>query len=313
MFDKKQLWAIRALIVIGVTGALPSSAAATPDLYVLGTSPQARAPGETFQWSYYPRYYRPRGFFGYFDPSSLNTSVGFFFGLNAQAPGGNGQIASSGISVPAADVANITAVQTLTIPQSTAPGVYFLHVFLDYMFAIAETNENNNSVVAQILVGPDLQVASLSVPSVAAAGASIDVANSVTNVGSASTAFSVGFYLSADSQVTTADTLLGTRIVGGLAKGASSSAITAVRLPVGETGARYLGVIVDPAGEVAEAVESDNAAASPLTLETCPCDDASGNCKLASPMTKYCYDGSGNVTARLMAATGDSCFTLSCP
>ena len=42
MVDKTQLLAVRALIVIGVTSALPSSAAATPDLYVyvIETSPR---------------------------------------------------------------------------------------------------------------------------------------------------------------------------------------------------------------------------------------------------------------------------------
>lgn len=71
----------------------------------------------------------------------------------------------------------------------------------------------------------------------------------------------VRFYLSADRNVTTADTLVGSSTVT-LNSGVSSTANVGVLIPAGApTGNQFLGWIVDPLNAVAEADEGNNAVA----------------------------------------------------
>jgi len=109
--------------------------------------------------------------------------------------------------------------------------------------------------------GTDLIVTSVSGPSTGAAGGTITIANTATNQG---TNFSyqvyVGMYLSADANITAADTFLGHRYINTILLGGESSAAnTAVFIPSDLTpGSYYIGSIVDSSNYQIEVDESNN-------------------------------------------------------
>ena len=91
------------------------------------------------------------------------------------------------------------------------------------------------------------------------------VGNAVRNYGvTPAGPFTAGFYLSTDTTITTADTLIGTRSFAGLAAGARSPIenTTVTVPPTVPAGSYYLGMIVDPANAVAEADEANNVAST---------------------------------------------------
>jgi Ca2+-binding RTX toxin-like protein len=106
---------------------------------------------------------------------------------------------------------------------------------------------------------PDLTVSNLSVD-----GTGTHVSFNLNNIGTVGVTFdatkpAVSVYLSADSTITTADTLLGSVPESSLAAGASIS-ISNIPITLAPTtaGTYYLGAIADPAGAIAEASESNN-------------------------------------------------------
>jgi len=106
---------------------------------------------------------------------------------------------------------------------------------------------------------PDLVSDSLSASATAHTGMPIAVTDTVHNQGSADAAgFNVSYYLSTDASITPSDTLLGTRRVAALARGATSSATTNFTVPAGLSGNYYIGTVVDPTGEVGEVSELNN-------------------------------------------------------
>jgi subtilase family serine protease len=99
-------------------------------------------------------------------------------------------------------------------------------------------------------------------PAAAAPGTSFSVSSTVANAtgGAAASAFTVGFYLSADGVITASDTSIGSRSVASLAAGSTSSGATTVTVPAGlAPGIYYLGAIADSAGQVSESSEVNNA------------------------------------------------------
>jgi hypothetical protein len=85
--------------------------------------------------------------------------------------------------------------------------------------------------------------------------------------------FTLGFYLSGDTAISTADTLLGTLSVSGLAAGATEEFSEYVTAPASVPGgAYYLGVVIDHANAVAESNEANNAALDwdPVTVPETP-------------------------------------------
>lgn len=146
-----------------------------------------------------------------------------------------------------------------TLPSTLAAGAYSIGAVVDPFSYVAETDETNNVAIGNtILIGPDLIVSTFSGPTLAAAGSSINVAETVANRGAAAGAFTVGYYLSMDPTVTTSDVLLGTRAVSALASGTASSGTATLQLPSGISGTWYLAAIADSGRQVAEALETNN-------------------------------------------------------
>jgi subtilase family serine protease len=164
--------------------------------------------------------------------------------------------------VPAlAPNASSPAATPLTIPPDTAVGSYFIIAKADAGNALVETLETNNVRAAgPIRIGPDLTVSSLVVPAVAGDGDTVTLTEITANSGGGAAAPSrTEWYLSANAGLDASDMLLGSREVGPLAAGASSSTTTPVVIPAGlPAGLYYILARADSAGSVLETIETNN-------------------------------------------------------
>ena len=178
----------------------------------------------------------------------------------------------------AIDFGSASSFQTL-VPDTLPVGNYWIGALADHNSVIAEHDEENNLLVSvgqlEIYVPPppmpDLIVSSVSfTPDTIAASDVIQVSETIRNNGNldASGVIRVGIYVSEDSEVTTDDTLLGTRIVSGLPFGQESGSTQDVVIPPGFVAGTYsVGVIVDDLEAVAEDDEENNSTVATQTLE----------------------------------------------
>jgi subtilase family serine protease len=149
----------------------------------------------------------------------------------------------------------------LTIPANTAAGTYYVLAKADSGGSVIETQESNNvKYNVSMRIGPDLVESSVIVPTIAGAGASLVVSDTVKNQGSGTAAPSTtAFYLSSNFSLDTADQLLATRAVPSLAAAATSAASTSLTIPGGTaTGTYYIIVKADANNEVGESAETNN-------------------------------------------------------
>lgn len=155
---------------------------------------------------------------------------------------------------------------SVTIPVTNAPGQYYFGAIADYLGTLPEPNETNNWVAGNavtIAIGPDLSASSVVGPPVAHQSSSFQVTTVVKNVGFGNPgASTVGVYLSPDPEITHGDIRVGTRSIGSLAPGASSTGVTVVAIgPSMSSGTYYWGMIADYLGVVPEITETNNARA----------------------------------------------------
>jgi subtilase family serine protease len=164
-------------------------------------------------------------------------------------------------SVPALGAgASHSASTSVTIPQSTATGAYYLLVVADADNVITETQEFNNGRYSFVLVGADLTLPSLTVPATTGAGSTITVSDTTRNQGGgAADPSSTAFYLSTNTVLDASDVLLGSRAIPALAPGVSSLASTSLTIPAGTAaGVHYVLVVADVAKVVVETQENNN-------------------------------------------------------
>jgi subtilase family serine protease len=154
-----------------------------------------------------------------------------------------------------------TGTTTLTLP-SVPVGTWHLLAAADDENLVAETQETNNVRSMTVLVGPDLNFLSVIAPG-GAAGTSISVSATVRNSGAApAPATVIRFYLSTNSILDAADTLLDAeRQVPALATDATNAGSTSVPLPSGISGNYYLLAVADADKAVAEYSEANNTTA----------------------------------------------------
>jgi subtilase family serine protease len=160
-----------------------------------------------------------------------------------------------------------------------------------------------------VLAAIDLVAVLVDGPSRVAPGSTVPVFSNVANRGtSPSGPFSVAYYLSSDSSITTSDTLLRTVSRPSLGGGGSSQTLTeSVSLPATIRPGTYdLGLIVDPTNAIAETNEANNATVdstpitvttstpiniaatlnrNPVNVDTPAPQDTSGNASLAKSVT----------------------------
>ena len=187
----------------------------------------------------------------------------------------NGSLEASDVALGTRSVpllatgASANATTLVTLPAGTATGTYYILAVADAANTVSETLENNNTrPSAAVKVGPDLLLTALTVPALAAAGGSISVTDSTVNQGSAPAApSSTAFYLSTNYILDAADRLIGTRSVGELAAGATSSVPTVLQVPADATaGAYYVIGVADWNSVVAETLETNNSRATALSV-----------------------------------------------
>ncbi len=153
---------------------------------------------------------------------------------------------------------------TFTIPVGLAPGTYYLGAIADNYRYVTESDETNNAMAGNTItvsIGADLIMTAVSGPASGSTGAAITMTGTAKNQGTGSAGGSyVGFYLSTDANITTADTMLGTVYVSGLAAGAQQAVSGTFTIPVGlAPGTYYLGAIADNYRYVTESNETNNA------------------------------------------------------
>jgi uncharacterized repeat protein (TIGR01451 family) len=159
--------------------------------------------------------------------------------------------------------ASVTNILTVAIPLTNRPGLYYLGCVADYPNAIPEVSETNNILRGnsiQITVGPDIAMTRVTGPVRGSPGSYMLLTNVVSNVGTAPpSTFSVGFYLSADPDITTSDTRIGTRNVATLLPGTNSTSVVTVTISATfPKGTYYLGAIADFLNVVQEISETNN-------------------------------------------------------
>ena len=167
-------------------------------------------------------------------------------------------------SVPSLKLSAVSAATTiLAIPPNIKAGAYYLVAVADSGGTVEESNEANNILAKAFTVyanRPDLICASVAGPVAAKQGQTVSITNSIKNQGYATARnFYVALYLSIDTTITSADTLIGFRLVSSLIAGGGNTVVSSVQIPPTlAAGTYYIGAIVDDANDVVEIGETNN-------------------------------------------------------
>jgi subtilase family serine protease len=149
----------------------------------------------------------------------------------------------------------------LTLPEATAVGVYYIIARADSAATVAEYAENNNvRASGAVRVGVDLTVTALTGPTAAAPGDTITMNETTSNIGGGDgPASTTVFYLSVNTSLDGADTMLASRAVPELTAGASHATTVSLDLPAGlAVGTYYVIAKADGTSQVFETNENNN-------------------------------------------------------
>ena len=180
-----------------------------------------------------------------------------------------------------------SATTTAQLPATLSNGAtYYLGAIADALNQQVESDEINNatrpaSAIPITIITPAVDLVMTAVgatPTTVVPGGSLTLDGTIKNQGTAAMTVSsttVGYYLSADSAITTADTLLGSQQVNAaIASGVSStlpSMTISMPAAVG-SGSYFLGAIADSLGQQPENNETNNstsgASAIPITVSS---------------------------------------------
>jgi subtilase family serine protease len=125
---------------------------------------------------------------------------------------------------------------------------------------VTETSESNNTSSRSLAIGPDLDITAVSAPGAAAAGQAIVVSDTTKNSGGGVAGPTQTYiYFSANSSIDAGETPIGSRSIGPLGAGETSSGSTTITIPEG-TAAKtwYIIVKADGEGLLAETSEANN-------------------------------------------------------
>ena len=206
-------------------------------------------------------------------PAGAST-VRFYLSADATLDAGDVLLGSRALGVLAAG-ASSTGPTTVTIPANTsAPSSYRIIAVADALGQVTETDETNNTLVSsgQVAISlfrPDLTLTTLTIPATGATGRPLAISNTVRNAGPAPTGpFAVRFYLSSEDTLDAGDVLLGSRVLGGLAAGTSSMALTTLTIPANTSAPASYRVIAvaDALDQQVEIDEGNNTLASSSTV-----------------------------------------------
>jgi len=170
-------------------------------------------------------------------------------------------------SVPALQPGQISSGSTtLTIPADTQLGQYLILVSADDTNAVQEATETNNVSYGSTRVGPDLTESLVSGPSSTTIGATIQVTDTVKNVGGgAAGASTTRFYLSSNFTFDSTDQEIGNRAVGPVGPSQTNAGSASLTIPPGTgTGTYYIIAVADADNAVPETGETNNT--RPMTI-----------------------------------------------
>jgi len=187
------------------------------------------------------------------------STTAFYFSTNLTLEPSDPLIGTR-VVPPLAASATSAASTSLTIPDGTATGTYYIIVKCDANNDVLESAETNNVSWGVTKVGPDLSIASLTTVSTAAAGATIAITDSTKNVGGGAAANSTTrYYLSTNITLDAGDVAIGARAIGPLAAGASDTATASAVIPSSTAaGLYYLIAVSDADGVITETAETNN-------------------------------------------------------
>jgi len=167
----------------------------------------------------------------------------------------------------------------VTIPAGLSDGTYYIGMMIDPTDAVAETNESNNIAWDSLSVETPPDEYDLVADSLTPQHPSVDAGSTISvnwfgHLAGSSTAslgddFSVGFYLSGDNNITTADQLLTRTTVSAPLDPGDSIGTSGFNLniPGGTTaGNYYLGIIIDDTHVITETNENNNAASASFSV-----------------------------------------------
>lgn len=156
----------------------------------------------------------------------------------------------------------------LDLPETTAPGPFYVRARVDPDGVVTETDETNNAAVASTRVsvvpgGPNLSALTLTIPDALQAGQSATATLSYQIEGMLPRPPEVSLWLSGNPIITDRDRRLGASSPLSTQAGLQSQQL-AFTLPSDlASGIWHLGARLDPDDAVAEGDESDNAVSSP--------------------------------------------------
>ncbi len=205
--------------------------------------------------------------------SAVASVIRFYLSADGTLDPTDPLIGSRSVAALAAGASTILTA-SLTVPAGTAPGNYVIIAREDATDVVVETNETNNLATRAIVIGPDVVVTSLTVPSTAAPGQTISLKDTTKNAGAGSAvASTTRFYLSTDGIVDPGDLVLANRSVPVLSTGATNTTTTTTIVPgTAAPGSYFVIAVADADGVVAETVETNNTLVQPLTITGLPGD-----------------------------------------
>jgi subtilase family serine protease len=188
------------------------------------------------------------------------TTTTFYLSANTTFDAADLAIGSRSVNPLTYNVTN-SAATTLTIPETTAVGTYYIFAQADSGNAAAEVVETNNvKASGAVKVGAELSVTGLTMPPGVGAGSVVTINDTTANLGATDApASTTSFYFSVNATLDASDTLLASRIVPPLDGGATSAASVQVTIPAATaTGTYYVFANADANHEIAETVETNN-------------------------------------------------------
>lgn len=242
-----------------------------PDLEVVTLTPPANLPpGSTVSLTWTVRNNGP-------GPVDAMWTERVYGSLDAILGNGNDQLVGSfNYTTSLSPGESVQRTESITVPQ-VPPGGYWAIVQVDAENVVAETNEANNILAAQVCVNcqtPDLVVNVVTGPDDAIAGTSATVSWTVRNIGagSASGSWADRVYLSTDASAG-GDTLLGEiRWSSGLASGSNYNRSLSVVIPPETEGPVWFVVTTDALNELSEpgGEENNTSVAQQATMVALP-------------------------------------------
>lgn len=204
--------------------------------------------------------------------SAGSSNLKYYLSVNNSFGGGDQLLGTDAVSSLDAGQSSFQN-QTLSIPASTASGIWFILFYADADNQVEESNENNNVSYFQINVqanSPDLVAVNPEVePLIIMPGGSINASCDIYNQGDGvAGSCNLKYFLSANNTYGSGDQLLGTDAVDALGAGESVGKARTLIVPLSTSaGTWFILFYADADNQVSESNENNNVAYSQITVE----------------------------------------------